>query len=307
MPAGARTGPANLDPSPSFVSLTSGQRPASEGARAAGVRPVSAPHRPFRPGAQAWRAGLERAAEPAAGSSASPQRETADVLDLIPNPLILPVGILVGIMVAAPVGPVNILCIQRAIERGATAGIFAGLGAVLGDGLIALLSALGVGQITGAIGRYRDLVQIVGGLVLAGFGVMLFRSAPRLVAERSAGPQWTSLGEMLWDVPKTFLLTVTNPGAVLGLVAIFGGVSSFVGVESTVQALWLVAAIIGGSLIWWMLLATMAGRIRHRVTEARLARINRLAGLALVLFGLVLIGELAIALLWRMVQVRLAG
>lgn len=221
------------------------------------------------------------------------------MLDFIPHPLILPVGLAVGVLIAAPVGPVNVLCIQRAIERGVLAGIFAGLGAVLGDGLIALLAALGVGQITGAVARYRDVVQLIGGIGLAVFGVMLWRTKPQLAAEYTTGAEWSSLKALIWDVPKTFLLTITNPGAVLGLIAIFGGVSSFVGVTSTVQALWLVAAIVGGSMAWWVFLSAMVGRIRHKVTEARLAQINAIAGLLLVLFGLVLTGELALKAIAR--------
>lgn len=68
---------------------------------------------------------------------------------MLPNPLVLPVGIIIGILVAAPVGPVNVLCIQRAIARGMWGGVAAGLGAVLGDGLIALSAAMGVGAISG--------------------------------------------------------------------------------------------------------------------------------------------------------------
>jgi threonine/homoserine/homoserine lactone efflux protein len=229
------------------------------------------------------------------------------VLELLPNPLILPVGIAVGVLIAAPVGPVNIICIQRAIERGVAAGILAGTGAVLGDGLIALLAALGVGQITGAIGRYRELIQLVGGVALAVFGVHLSRTKPRFAPQAPAGVEWSSLGELVWDVPKTFLLTVTNPGAVLGLVAIFSGVSSFVDVQSTVQALWLVAAIVAGSLMWWVALSSMVGRIRHRVTETRLAQINYWAGVMLVAFGAVLVGELAVKMVWRTLRLAVLG
>ncbi len=242
---------------------------------------------------------------PASGPETKPFRlqfkgkRPRHVLDFIPHPLILPVGLAVGVLIAAPVGPVNVLCIQRAIERGVAAGIFAGLGAVLGDGLIALLAALGVGQISSAITLYRDVIQLVGGLVLAGFGVMLSRSRPRLVVMDAGQSEWSGLRDHIWDVPKTFLLTVTNPGAVLGLIAIFGGVSSFVDVRSTAQALWLVAMIVAGSAMWWVFLATMVGRIRHRVTEDRLAQINLAAGLVLVLFGAILAGEMALKSLWR--------
>lgn len=216
------------------------------------------------------------------------------MLDLIPNPLIILAGLVVGVLVAAPVGPVNILCIQRAIERGAAAGLMAGLGAVLGDGLIALLAAFGVGKISGAIARYRDVIQVIGGLVLLLFGIKLALTPPAFAMDAPSKPEWSNLRDLVWDVPKSFFLTITNPGAVLGLVAIFGGVSSFVGIRSTPQALWLVAAIVTGSLVWWMFLAALIGRIRHRMTAARLNQINRVAGLLLAAFGLLLLAEIVI-------------
>lgn len=216
------------------------------------------------------------------------------MFELIPHPLIVPVGFALGILIAAPVGPVNIICIQRAIERGTIAGILAGLGAVIGDGLIALIAALGVGQITGTISRYRDAIQLVGGLVLVGFGLKLSYSVPRFVQSSPGKTEWRILRDGLWDVPQTFLLTVTNPGAVLGLVAIFGGISSFVDVTSTRDALWLALFIVVGSLFWWIFLAAMVGRIRHRVTEDRLRRINVAAGVLLIAFGAILMAEIVL-------------
>ena len=227
------------------------------------------------------------------------------MLELIPHPLTIPVGLAVGVLVAAPVGPVNVLCIQRALERGVLGGVAAGLGAVLGDGLIALLAALGVGAISGAVNRYRDMIQLIGGLAIVAFGLKLSFTAPRLQPQTSSEAQWASLIDYLWDVPKTFFLTVTNPGAVLGLIAIFGGISSFVEVRSTVDALFMVAAIMAGSLAWWIALSSLIGRIRHRINAQRLRTINIAAGALLVLFGALLVGELvfkAIRLAWELVR-----
>lgn len=212
--------------------------------------------------------------------------------EFIPNPLILPVGLIMGLLVAAPVGPVNVLCIQRAVERGALGGIAAGLGAVLGDGVIALFAALWVGAITGAVERYRDVIQLIGGMALIVFGVMLSVTRPRIEPKSANGEQWGTYLDYLWDVPKTFFLTVTNPGPVLGLIAIFGGVSSFVEVRSNIEALVMVAAIMGGSLVWWVTLSLLVGRIRHLVDQRRIRTINLVAGILLSGFGLVLIGEL---------------
>lgn len=215
-------------------------------------------------------------------------------MEYIPNPLIIPIGLVIGVLVAAPVGPVNVLCIQRAIERGFFGGLAAGLGAVLGDGTIALFAALGVGAISGAIEYHRTAIQIVGGLALIAFGIKLYLTAPPIDAAAQLEPDKGSLRDYVWDIPQTFFLTITNPGAVLGLFAIFGGVSTFVEVHTTVDALLMVAAIMAGSLAWWIFLANLISRFRHRVQAAHLETINRIAGLALIGFGAVLIGEMAV-------------
>jgi hypothetical protein len=102
------------------------------------------------------------------------------------------------------------------------------------------------------------------------------------------------LRDFVWDIPQTFFLTITNPGAVLGLFAIFGGISTFVEVTSYIDALTIVAAVMGGSLAWWVGLSHLIGHFRHLVTEDRLRLINQFAGLMLLGFGVVLIGELAL-------------
>jgi threonine/homoserine/homoserine lactone efflux protein len=214
-------------------------------------------------------------------------------MDFLPNPLILPVGFIIGVLVAAPVGPVNVLCIQRAIERGFWGGIAAGLGAMFGDGLIALCAALGVGQISGAVEYHRMTIQVLGGLVLIAFAVKLYRTRPRIIMAMGEG-QAETLRDFVWDIPQTFLLTITNPGAVLGLFAIFGGVSSFVEVDGYIESLAIVAAVMGGSLAWWVGLSHLIGRFRHRITGERLGLINQIAGLLLLGFGVLLVGEVAL-------------
>jgi threonine/homoserine/homoserine lactone efflux protein len=209
----------------------------------------------------------------------------------IPNPIIIPVGLLIGILIAAPVGPVNVLCIQRAVERGFWGGIAAGIGSVMGDGLIALCAGLGVGTISGAVQSHRALIQIVGGLALVGFGLKLYGTAPRIRVPSDADAATARLRDFVWDIPQTFFLTITNPGAVLGLFAVFGGVSTFVEVHSTIDVLFMVAAIVAGSMIWWISLSNLISRYRHLIDGNRLQQINRIAGSLLGVFGAVLLLE----------------
>jgi threonine/homoserine/homoserine lactone efflux protein len=206
--------------------------------------------------------------------------------------LIIPVGMAMGVLLAMPFGPVNLLGIQRAVERGFFGGMAAGLGIMAGDGLIALCASLGVQAITGAIRQYRTAIQLLGGVALLGAGIKLYLTRPTVTTETQA--QKATLRDYAWDIPQTFFLTITNPGAVLGLVAIFGGVSSFVEVESYVDAFTMVAAIMGGSFLYWFVVSQFIATIRHRLDEVRLGQINRIAGLILIGFGVVLISEMVI-------------
>jgi threonine/homoserine/homoserine lactone efflux protein len=218
------------------------------------------------------------------------------LIDALPNPLVIAVGIVIGILVAAPVGPVNVLCIQRALNRGFWGGVAAGTGAVVGDALIAFSAAMGVGAISGAVQHYRETIQAVGGLALVVFGVKLYLAPPEQV-EGEADVQRPRFADYFLDVSKSFLLTVTNPAAVLGLVAIFGGIGTFVEIRGTVEALILVASIAGGSFAWWVFLSATVGWVHRRFEIPELTRINRIAGFLLAMFGGVLLGEIGLTLL----------
>mgnify|MGYP001221519142 CR=1 FL=1 len=133
----------------------------------------------------------------------------------------------------------------------------------------------------------------MGGIALLIFGVILYITPPRITAVHTDPSQAaSSLKDYAWDIPKTFFLTITNPGAVLGLFAIFGGISTFVEVDSNVDALTMVASIMAGSLLWWLGLSNLIGRLRHRFRASHLAYANCIAGALLIGFGGLLIGEL---------------
>jgi threonine/homoserine/homoserine lactone efflux protein len=156
--------------------------------------------------------------------------------------------------------------------------------------LIALCAGLGVGTVSGAVQTHRGIIQLCGGLALIVFGIRLFFSPPRLQVAGGGEPA-ARLRDFAWDIPQTFFLTITNPAAVLGLFAVFGGISTFVDVHTTIDVLLLVAAIVGGSMLWWITLSNLIGRYRHQIDTRRLHLVNRIAGLLLGVFGVVLIAE----------------
>jgi threonine/homoserine/homoserine lactone efflux protein len=197
-------------------------------------------------------------------------------------------GIGIGVLMAAPIGPVNILCIQRTVSRGFRGGLAAGLGAVLGDGTLAAIAAFSMTAISEVMLAYAASIQFAGGLVLIGFGVALLLKRPVL---RILPGQGSRLWEHTGVIPQTYFLTVTNPGAALGMIVIFGGLGSLIGGLNYFEALLLVLSVMGGSLLWWLGLSRLIVTIRHKLTEQRLKLINRAAGTVLLAFGLILVLE----------------
>jgi threonine/homoserine/homoserine lactone efflux protein len=197
-------------------------------------------------------------------------------------------GLGIGLLMAAPVGPVNVLVIQRAVARGFWGGLAAGLGAVMGDGILAAIAAFSIGAISDAIAAYAGVIQFVGGLLLTGFGLSLLLAKAAL---RTPSAQRSRLWEHTGIIPQTLFLTVTNPGAILGMAAMIGGLGSLIGLNTSIEALLLILAVMGGSLLWWLALSELIATIRHKLTESRLKLINRAAGTVLFTFGLILVLE----------------
>ena len=239
-------------------------------------------------------------------------------------------GLIVGVLIAAPVGPVNIVCIQRTLERGFWGGFAAGVGAVLADGLIATVAAFGITAISGVLANHQVTIQLIGGLILMGFGVKLFTAEPKL-ASKQGGSQ-RSLAELrrivdrvpeplrpalrlpIWRIlphagviPQTFFLTITNPGAILGLFAILGGLGSLMGgIHSYAEAFILVLSVMTGSLLWWMGLSQLIDKFRGKLNESRLKIINQIAGVVLVVFGGLLFVQLAMGIMGHATEMSFA-
>lgn len=204
-------------------------------------------------------------------------------------------GVVIGIVIAAPVGPVNVLCIQRTLERGFASGLATGAGAVLADGLIAAVAAFGATAVTTGLREYRPAIQLLGGAIVLGFGLRLMFSRP----PAQGGPANVAPGRSYaGTVVQTFVLTITNPGSVLGTMALFGGLSATVGgLDSALDAVLIVLGVMAGSLLWWVFLARLIAGHRHRLDAARLALINQIAGVVLMGFGAGLLARFVVAML----------
>lgn len=203
-------------------------------------------------------------------------------------------GVIIGIVVAAPIGPVNLICIRRTLAFGRTNGFVSGLGAAIGDGLFATVAAFGLTAASAFIIAAGDWFQAIGGLFLIGLGVHTYFHDPREDGEVDV----RSGGKLASAVSATFLLTITNPATMLAFIAIFGGVGGLVAENpSMMAASALVVAVFVGSSLWWLGVTMFVGLLRHRMTDQTLILINRISGVLIAVFGLVVLGRL----LWNAV------
>ena len=190
-------------------------------------------------------------------------------------------GLVIGFAIAAPVGPIGILCIQRSLRDGFKVGLMTGMGAALADGAYGLVAGFGLTAVSSLLVAHQFWIQLIGGLFLLYLGVKLLLTPPR---ERSgAGKSDRSP----WHACiTTFFLTLTNPMTILSFVAIFAGL----GLGSTntdyTHAVFLVAGIILGSAIWWLFLSGgVALILHHRITSKTMRTINWLSGIIMLAFG----------------------
>lgn len=196
-------------------------------------------------------------------------------------------GMLVGLIIAVPVGPVGVLCIRRTILHGRIAGFVSGLGAATADALFGIIAGCGLTFVSDLLLGYRDWLR------LGGAGFLLYIGIRALRADPLAGNEAQRDSEsLIADYASTFVLTITNPITILAFLAIFAGIG-FTGQQATLgRAAILVLGVWLGSLLWWAGLACGAGMLRLSFDRRHLVWINRGSGGILVFSGVALLGSL---------------
>ena len=191
-------------------------------------------------------------------------------------------GLLIGLSVAAAVGPMSILCIQRTVQRGFLYGLISGLGIATADGLYGCIAGFGLTVIATFLVNQQGWVRAIGGVFLVYLGCKTLLTKP---AERAAAA--TKATGFIGAYVSTLLLTLTNPLTILSFVAIFAGLGVGSGKNSPLAALLVVCGVFLGSATWWCLLTGGISLFRSRFTSRWLLWINRISGGVITLFGLI--------------------
>jgi len=199
-----------------------------------------------------------------------------------------PEGMVIGLSIAAPVGPIGLLCIQRTLAKGRASGLASGLGAASADALYGAIAGFGITSVSGFLVTQQLWIRLLGGLFLILLGVRVFLRVPPSRAEVTGG---LNLGR---DYASTLGLTLSNPLTIVSFAAVFVGLGLVGSSGDFASATSLVLGVFAGSALWWVILSTTVGAIKGRLRPLHLRWINRLSGAMIVCYGLIAILSLAV-------------
>ncbi len=190
-------------------------------------------------------------------------------------------GFVLGFSIAAPIGPIGLLCIRRTLAEGRMSGFVSGLGAATADAFYGFVAAFGLTAISGFLLRYQSPIRIVGALLLFYIALKIFLSKP--TSKEVGAKTNVSLAK---SYGSTVVLTLTNPSTILSFVAVFAGLGIGTAASTYSQAGFMVAGVFLGSALWWLILSGTVGLLHHRISEKSMVWINRTAGVLMALLGI---------------------
>jgi len=200
-------------------------------------------------------------------------------------PAIFIKGIIIGLLVSAPLGPIGIMCIQRTLNRGYMSGFVSGLGAAAADIIFAVIAGFGLTIIINFIEEKHLYFQILGGIFVLYIGYKIFNTNP----VKQLKLQRLNKTRLSQDFASIFLLTISNPMAIFLFVAIMAALKVAGDLLSFFELSILVSGIAGGAILWWFVLASIANRFRKKIRLKSIWWLNKITGSVVFLFGLVVI------------------
>lgn len=190
-------------------------------------------------------------------------------------------GVIIGLSIAVPVGPIGVLCIRRTLTQGRMIGFLSGLGAATADAFYGAIAGFGLTVLSNLLVGQQTGLRLIGGGLLCIIGVKTFLSKP---AEQGNSVE----GNTRWGAYlSTFILTLTNPMTILFFAAVFAGLGVGSGSDHFLSAGILVLGVFMGSASWWLVLSGFTGLLRGMFNVNRMRWLNRISGLIIIGFGLI--------------------
>lgn len=190
-------------------------------------------------------------------------------------------GLIFGLSIAAVVGPMSVLCMQRTVNRGLLYGLVSGMGIATADGIYGSIAGFGLTVIISLLFSLQLWIHLLGGLFLIYLGIRTMLTKP---AERAAAAK-ANASNLLGAYVSTLLLTLTNPLTILSFAVIFAGIGVGATQNSALSATLVVLGVFLGSALWWCFLTGSISLFRKRFTPTWLLWINRISGSVIAIFG----------------------
>jgi threonine/homoserine/homoserine lactone efflux protein len=192
-------------------------------------------------------------------------------------------GLIIGLFLSVPLGPIGMLCIQRTLNRGRKHGIATGIGATTSDIVYSVITLFSLSFVLDVIEQNKLIIQICGSVIMIIFGLYIFRSHPATQPKPNEKAQHTLFGDFI----SSFGLTLSNPLVLFVLIALFARFN-FIDIKTTLyHTLCGILAILGGALLWWLTLTFLASHFRHMFNRHGLRVLNQITGSVIMLIGLV--------------------
>jgi threonine/homoserine/homoserine lactone efflux protein len=194
-------------------------------------------------------------------------------------------GIILGLTVSMPLGPIGIILINRTIKRGMLSGFFSGLGMATADTLLAFLAGVGFTVIVSFINKERYIISVIAGLIIIGVGLKVFLSNPvKDIRNREKSEK------SLWrDYYSVFVLSISNPYTIFIFVAFFSGVHVNGNVRPEFVPFFLIPGVLVGTISWWFFLSYFVSRFKKNIRLRLIVRINKVAGIVIMVIGIIVL------------------
>ncbi|MGV8936843.1 MAG: LysE family translocator [Allorhizobium sp.] len=195
-------------------------------------------------------------------------------------------GVLIGLAIAAPLGPIGALCINRTLERGFWAGLAGGFGTAIADAVYALMAAAGFAAFATVLETLSLPLRLFGGIFILWLGWKSFQPRPEVTAA-TVGAR-----DLLQTIAATFFLTFTNPATILTFAAIVAGLG-LAGDADGASGAAIVAGVFTGSMLWWCFLCGLVVVLHQRLPATFSQTVSKISGAILLVFGVLAVGSVA--------------
>lgn len=199
-------------------------------------------------------------------------------------------AILAGLAIAAPVGPIGIICIKRTLDFGFARGFASGLGAAMADGCYGLIAAVSMTSALAIISPHANLMNVCAAILLFKIGIDTFRTVPKEASEAAVENEKKGLLAAFFS---TLFLTMLNPMTIMSFIAVFAAVGVKELEAAKENTLIIVFGVFLGSLIWWLFLCALVSKVREKLSKNSMGVINRISGLVVICFGFTCLSKLA--------------